>query len=170
MLSISPPTYCITRLSLYIADNRRDSYSAKGGEIDILEGVHDQTTNQYTLHTADGCTTSSANLKVAAALSTTQCASSGADNTGCAYIDSDATTYGAGFNLIGGGVYAHLWDSDGIKVWHFPRTAIPEDITNKAPNPDSWGTPAAFWSSSSCDVTNHFYDHTLTFDITLWWV
>lgn len=137
-----------------------------GGEIDVLEGVHDQSTNQYTLHTSTGCTTTTTD-KVSAALSTTQCAVAGADNTGCAYIDSDTSTYGAGFNLIGGGVYAHLWDADGIKIWHFPRTAIPADITSKAPNPDSWGTPAAFWSSSSCDVSNHFYDHTLTFDITL---
>ncbi|EEB88091.1 hypothetical protein MPER_14278, partial [Moniliophthora perniciosa FA553] len=26
-----------------------------GGEIDILEGVHQSATNQMTLHTSDGC-------------------------------------------------------------------------------------------------------------------
>lgn len=77
------------------------------------------------------------------------------------------TTYGESFNRIAGGVYAHLWDKGGIKVWHFPRTAIPADIKAQKPDPSLWGTPAAFWSSKSCDMGAHFYDHALVLDTTL---
>jgi hypothetical protein len=69
--------------------------------------------------------------------------------------------------MVAGGVYAHIVADSGIKVWHFPRTAIPADITAKKPNPANWGKPAAFFSSASCDISQHFQDHVLTFDTTL---
>lgn len=139
----------------------------RDGEIDILEGVHDQPTNQYTLHTSAGCTLSTGNVNVASKVFNKQCASSGNSNTGCGFIDTDTRTYGKGFNLVGGGVYVHLWNKDGIKVWHFARNEIPTDIKNKMPNPSSWGVPAAFWSTSSCDMASHFRDHSLVLDTTL---
>jgi hypothetical protein len=52
----------------------------------------------------------------------TKCGSSGSDNAGCAFKDTDNRSYGKGFNNAGGGVYAHLWDDGGIKMWHFART------------------------------------------------
>jgi hypothetical protein len=144
-----------------------------GGEIDVIEGVNLVSNNQYTLHSAEGCTldvpenpTNSTLLHTATVVDT-QCASSGANNAGCAFIDTDGRSYGQSFNDIGGGVFAHLWDSSGIKAWFFPRTAIPSDINAQTPNPSSWGTPAAFWSSSSCDIASHFFDHVLVFDTTL---
>ncbi|RDB23668.1 hypothetical protein Hypma_008985 [Hypsizygus marmoreus] len=137
------------------------------GEIDVLEGVHDQPTNQYALHTSTGCTLSTGDLKVPSKLLGKQCASSGSSNAGCGFLDTDTRTYGKGFNAIGGGVYAHVWDSTGIKVWHFPRTDIPEDITTKNPDPSTWGTPTAFWSDSSCDMATHFFDHALVIDTTI---
>ncbi|GLB41673.1 putative glycosyl hydrolases family 16 [Lyophyllum shimeji] len=137
------------------------------GEIDILEGVHNQPTNQYTVHTSAGCTLSTGNVQVASKVLGKQCASSANSNTGCGFLDTDTRTYGRGFNLVAGGVYAHLWNGDGIKVWHFARNEIPNDIKNKAPNPSSWGPPVAFWSSSSCDMASHFRDHKLVLDTTL---
>jgi hypothetical protein len=133
----------------------------------VLEGVHDQPTNQCTLHTSEGCTLSTDGKVVSGNIFNEQCASSGANNTGCGFIDTDTQSYGHNFNLIAGGVYAHLWSSRGIKVWHFPRTKIPADIVNKKPNPSSWGVPVAFWSSLSCDMNSHFYDHALVLDTTL---
>jgi hypothetical protein len=50
----------------------------------------------------------------------------------------------------------------GIKIWHFPRTSIPGDITAKTPNPANWGKPVAFWSSSTCDIASHFQDQVIT--------
>ncbi|KAF9006098.1 glycoside hydrolase family 16 protein [Cyathus striatus] len=126
------------------------------GEIDILEGVHEQATNQYTLHTSDGCTLSTDNKKVASSVIHDQCASTGSDNRGCGFLDTDTRTYGKGFNTIAG-----------IKMWHFARGEIPADVTAKTPNPANWGTPVAFWSSSSCDFASHFYEHSLVLDTTI---
>lgn len=137
------------------------------GEIDVLEGVHEQPTNQCTLHTSPGCTLSTDGKGVSGNIVNEQCASSGGDNIGCGFEDTDTRSYGHQFNLIAGGVFAHLWDNGGIKVWHFPRTEIPSDITAKKPNPSSWGKPVAFWSSSSCDMASHFYEHALVLDTTI---
>ncbi|ESK96457.1 glycoside hydrolase family 16 protein [Moniliophthora roreri MCA 2997] len=143
-----------------------------GGEIDILEGVHSQSTNQMTLHTSDGCKLAqdtSKGLKSLASgiVGNLNCASSGNDNTGCAFFDTDDRSYGKGFNDKAGGVFAHLWNSEGIKVWFFSRNEIPQDILDGKPNPDGWGQPKAFWQNSSCDINKHFYDHGLTIDTTL---
>ena len=51
--------------------------------------------------------------------------------------DHDNSTYGHGFNMNGGGVYAHIWDEQSIKVWFFTRQTIPDDINKDTPNPDS---------------------------------
>ncbi|KAF8075109.1 concanavalin A-like lectin/glucanase domain-containing protein [Lyophyllum atratum] len=137
-----------------------------GGEIDVLEGVHNQDTNQYTLHTGDGCTLDKSVKATGRALGT-QCASSNGDNSGCAFKDTDNRSYGKGFNGAGGGIYAHLWDSSGIKIWHFARDEIPKDITGGKPNPSAWPTPAAQFAASACDVGKHFHEHSLTIDTTL---
>ncbi|KAG5647859.1 hypothetical protein DXG03_007783 [Asterophora parasitica] len=138
----------------------------QGGEIDILEGVHNQETNQYTLHTGAGCSLDSSVKATGRVLGTT-CASSGKDNTGCAFMDTDTRSYGRGFNGVGGGVFAHLWDSAGIKIWHFARNEIPQDIQDGHPTPAAWPSPAASFATSACDVRKHFHDHALTIDTTL---
>ncbi|KAI0040962.1 glycoside hydrolase family 16 protein [Auriscalpium vulgare] len=144
------------------------------GEIDVIEGVNEGTVNQYTLHTGEGCNlarnppaSSTGSLAFTSKVLGTTCASSGGDNSGCAFLDSDTRSFGHGFNEQGGGVYAHLWDNTGIKAWHFARGEIPADITAGAPNPDSWPTPQAFWAASGCDIAQHFHDHNLVIDTTL---
>jgi hypothetical protein len=153
-----------------------------GGEIDVVEGVNNQATNQMTLHTSDGCTLDNqissnsgnsslpGNIAVVAATGnvlSTQCASSDTSNNGCAFDDPNSTSHGKGFNLIAGGVFAHLWTATSIKIWHFQRGQIPEDITNMQPNPDTWPTPAAVFADNSCDIKSHFKDHQLVIDTTL---
>jgi hypothetical protein len=146
------------------------------GEIDVVEGVNNQAMNQMTLHTSGGCTLDRQsspdpgvriNIATTGTLLTSQCASSGADNTGCAFADPDTTSHGHGFNIIAGGVFAHLWEDDSIKMWHFPRGEIPKDIEAKNPNPSSWPTPAAEFTSASCDISSHFRDHSLIIDTTI---
>lgn len=152
------------------------THSDYQGEIDVFEGVNNQATNQYTLHTSKGCTSSQGSIKPTGKVSNKQCATINGDNTGCGFIDPNESSYGAGFNAAGGGVFAHLWDQSGIKIWHFARNEIPQDIqaisdygaaTTGSPNPDSWGTPVAFWSPDTCDMGSHFHDHSLVFDTTL---
>jgi hypothetical protein len=61
----------------------------------------------------------------------------------------------------------HKWDSSGIAVWKFPRDEVPDDITSGNPDPGTWPTPVALWGADSCDISSHFYAHSLVFDITL---
>ncbi|KAJ7334248.1 glycoside hydrolase family 16 protein [Mycena albidolilacea] len=140
-----------------------------GGEIDIIEGVGDSDSNQMTLHTSGGCSldTGAASQFTGQHTNHPSCASGGADNDGCGVTDLSAHVYGHAFNLLAGGVYAHTVAPSGIKIWHFPRTAIPADITAGKPNPATWGKPAAFWSSATCNIAEHFKDHVITFDTTL---
>ncbi|KAI0061033.1 glycoside hydrolase family 16 protein [Artomyces pyxidatus] len=142
------------------------------GEIDVIEGVNTNPTNQMTLHTGEGsgCTlvnTPPVSDAFTANVLGTQCTSSDGNNAGCAFLDTDNRTFGHGFNILGGGVYAHLWDNTGIKIWHFARDEIPSDIDEGNPDPTSWPTPRAFWAAEGCDISQNFFEHSLVLDTTL---
>ncbi|KAG9093852.1 hypothetical protein FRC06_011353 [Ceratobasidium sp. 370] len=143
------------------------------GEIDILEGVHDQQFNQMTLHTASGCTLDPSPVKLKSTVLSKDCNAAVNYNTGCAYLDTDTASYGAGLNAAGGGVFAMLWADDAISVWFFPRSTVPSDLqglkgkTNGTADPSGWGLPKARWASSACSTTKFFKDHSLVFDTTL---
>lgn len=85
----------------------------RGGEIDILEGVHDYERNQATLHTSAGCeiaARSSDALSISGTvISGTNCDVDATANQGCGIRADSAITYGAGFNRNGGGVYASAY-------------------------------------------------------------
>ncbi|KAF9047070.1 hypothetical protein BDZ89DRAFT_25084 [Hymenopellis radicata] len=137
------------------------------GEVDIVEGVHNQEANQYTYHTGPGCTLDDS-VKMTANILNTECTVGGGNNRGCGMTDQSGASYGESFNQGGGGVFAQLRDSEGIRIWFFPRDSIPEDITSNAPQPSTWDTPASFLANGDkCPVETHFVDHVLTFDITL---
>ncbi|THH17556.1 hypothetical protein EW146_g3274 [Bondarzewia mesenterica] len=135
-----------------------------GGEIDIVEGVNNAHANQMTLHTAGQCytdTTWVSDERTTGTVLSTNCASSNANDEGCGFRDNRATSFGSGFQDGPGGVFAHLWTSDGITAWFFPRAEIPADITAGHPDPSSWGPPVAAWGSASCNIADNFYDHVL---------
>ncbi|KAI0738520.1 glycoside hydrolase family 16 protein [Daedaleopsis nitida] len=136
------------------------------GEIDIIEGVNDQTQNQITLHSGPGCLLDKATHALSRILGT-QCESKDGDNSGCAFQQEGNSTYGHSFNMQAGGVYAHTLEDEGISVWFFDRSAIPADITAKTPDPASWGTPTAFFPNTQCDILGHFLPQQLIFDITI---
>jgi len=149
-----------------------------GGEIDVIEGTQNSTSNQSTLHTLPGCTLDASrqdnngaqlvsDSTFTGVVKTTTCDASVDFNSGCGIENPDPSSYGFGLNLAGGGVYATLWTDDGIRIWFFPRANIPEDIANKTPNPDSWPAPSAFFSTSSCPMSQFFTDQTFIFNITL---
>ncbi|KAF8600500.1 glycoside hydrolase family 16 protein [Ceratobasidium sp. AG-I] len=147
-----------------------------GGEIDIVEGVHNQQANQMTLHTAAGCTIDSSLANLQSSILSTDCNAAVNFNAGCAFLDSNTASYGAGLNAAGGGVYAMLWDDDGISIWFFPRSKIPSDLKNlktksatsgATANPSAWGSPKAHWASSTCSTKKFFNSHALVFDTTL---
>ncbi|CAF9927851.1 MAG: hypothetical protein HETSPECPRED_006683 [Heterodermia speciosa] len=137
------------------------------GEIDIIEGVNDQTNNAMTLHTSDGCTIVDSNA-FTGTLATSNCyinAPGQATNAGCDIQSQDSRSYGAGFNAIGGGVIATEWTSDVINIWFFPRGTTPADISNGVPNPATWGAPVAQFDGS-CDIDSHFQNQQIVFDTT----
>ncbi|KAF8559288.1 hypothetical protein OG21DRAFT_1403473 [Imleria badia] len=143
------------------------------GEIDIVEGVNNYTDNQATIHTGVGCSIATSNSTLLGATGTvvggTDCSASQSNNEGCGMRFSSPTSFGSGFNSVGGGVYAMYWvNSVGIKIWYFQRGSIPNDITVGAPQPQNWPTPMAFWPNSNlCNISNMFNDHSAIFDTTL---
>ncbi|KAF7784589.1 CAZyme family GH16 [Agaricus bisporus var. burnettii] len=143
----------------------------EGGEIDIVEGVHDYTNNQATIHTEVGCTLPSTDQGVLAisgsVIGLSNCAAAETGNQGCGIRASSNKSFGASFNNNGGGTYAMKWDTSGIAIYFFPRGSEPADITAGKPEPDSWGTAMARWPAASCDPFKFFKVHRAIFDTTL---
>jgi hypothetical protein len=119
------------------------------------------------LHTSTGCTITGSGST--GTLLTPNCdvnAAGQASNAGCSFADTRSTSYGSGFNAIGGGVYATEWNGEFIKVWFFPRGgAIPADVLGANPAPENWGTPVATFQGD-CDIDEKFTSHRIIFNIT----
>ena len=137
-----------------------------GGEIDILEGVNDQTNNAMTLHTGPDCKIGPDTSIFAGEVTTPNCdveAKNQSKNAGCSIENPSKESYGTGLNAIGGGVYATQWTDEAISVWYFPRNSIPKDALGESPNPDGWGIPAAKFSGG-CDIANMFKEQQIVFN------
>ncbi|KAL9077102.1 MAG: hypothetical protein Q9157_003472, partial [Trypethelium eluteriae] len=129
------------------------------GEIDIIENVNSATNDQMTLHTAPGCIVSPG--AQTGSMGATDCGAGGGNN-GCDVVSNNGGSFGTDLN----GVYATLWESTGIQIWYFPRSAIPGDISNGNPNPAGWGTPAAsFVGCSNGNFDGYFANHNIIFNI-----
>ncbi|KIJ25746.1 glycoside hydrolase family 16 protein, partial [Sphaerobolus stellatus SS14] len=140
------------------------------GEIDVFEGVHDNTHNQMTWHTGPNCNltvtsnfTGTASVSHPPDLAHTSCFSFPADNSGCAVIDWSRASYGPHFDALNGGVFAMKWDNSSIAIWFFYRQSIPSDITQGAPDPTGWGQPASELLNDGCDIASHFQGHSIVF-------
>ncbi|KAF8626517.1 hypothetical protein AX15_004822 [Amanita polypyramis BW_CC] len=145
------------------------------GEIDIIEGVHDNEHNQVTWHTEPGCylTTPSSYFTGTVLGQNGQNGQNGTDcnalindNAGCAVVEWSRASYGPYFDAQGGGVFAMKWDETGVAVWSFYRAAVPQDIVQGSPDPSNWGQPVAELWSSGCNPLNYFANHSIVFDIT----
>lgn len=134
-----------------------------GGEIDIIEGVNLQLTNDITLHSGDGCEIEN-NGDFTGSLTSQDCYAYANGNQGCQIGTSNPDSYGAGFNSVGGGVYAMQWTDSAISVWFFSRGQIPDDITSGSPAPSGWGSAMAKFTG--CDFPSFFYDNQIVFDTT----
>ena len=56
------------------------------------------------------------------------------------------------------------WTSTWIRIWFFPRNAIPESISMGTPDVTSFGTPAANFEGN-CNIDAHFYNQSIIFNI-----
>ena len=135
----------------------------------LLLWLKSEYRNQYTLHTGPDANcvlvpnppTTSGGVPYTGYVLSTECDSSHGNDVGYAFLDTTNTSFGQGFNMVGGGVFAHLWNSSGIQMWHFVRDSIPKNIQKGRPDPSSWPPPVAFWSSQGCDFPSNLYDHHL---------
>ncbi|OJD17897.1 hypothetical protein AJ78_02069 [Emergomyces pasteurianus Ep9510] len=137
------------------------------GEIDIIEGVHDQATNLMAMHTNGGCSILNTGAFTGTIL-TPNCdvyAPGQPANAGCAIISRDRGSYGPEFNAKRGGVYATEINQDAVTIWFFPRDAIPQDIQAGAPNPASWWKPTAQFYGG-CNIAAHIRQQNIVFDTT----
>jgi len=76
-------------------------------------------------------------------------------------------SYGTAFNKVRGGVYATLLEDNAIKIWHWPRFAIPNDILKGTPEPWTWGKPVGDMSKKhgGCDVDSTFHTQTIVSNV-----
>ncbi|KAF8962582.1 2 beta-glucan [Flammula alnicola] len=139
------------------------------GEIDILEGVNDQGPDQVTLHTGSGCTMPSSVAQTGTTLQT-NCDADANNNAGCGVQMTDTRSYGSIFNNKGGGWFAVERTGSFIKVWFWSRaaTGIPSDVMNgeTTVDTDNWGTPRAFFPSTSCPISSLFGPHNIVINLT----
>ncbi|KAF5349049.1 hypothetical protein D9758_012689 [Tetrapyrgos nigripes] len=142
------------------------------GEIDIVEQVNRATKNQYSLHagsTAGTCmqadNTNQTGTPTATPNNCTVVPENN-QNTGCVVQDASDNSFGSGFNSNGGGVYATLWDENGITMWFWERNSVPSGIDT---NPDTtkFSTPAAFFPASGCNPSTVFGPQIITLYIDI---
>ncbi|ODO03202.1 hypothetical protein I350_06047 [Cryptococcus amylolentus CBS 6273] len=126
------------------------------GEIDIIEGVQANTNN----HSMPGCAINS---------STEDLYTGYMGNQDCDSSNAAVPSFPIGmpFNEAGGGVFAMLWDNDGIRMWNWARAQIPSDINNNTPSPSTWDLPVATWDASICDLSSFFKAQILTLNIDI---
>ncbi|KAN0081723.1 glycoside hydrolase family 16 protein [Tylopilus felleus] len=130
-----------------------------GGEIDIVEGVNDQSPDTITLHTSADCTMPSYRT-MSGTSQGTNCNVYETDNTSCGVKVSSSNSYGPSFNSAGGGWYAIERTPSFIKAFFWSRQSsdVPSDVSSPGSriDTDNWGTPAAYFpSSGNCDFATH---------------
>ncbi|KAH7908753.1 glycoside hydrolase family 16 protein [Hygrophoropsis aurantiaca] len=141
-----------------------------GGEVDIVEGVNDVTPNQSTLHTSPDCEIPASTTQLGTTVGT-DCDATVNGNAGCGVqLTEDDNSFGPGFNNIGGGWYAIERTTDYISIWFWERgdASAPTDATTGASTVDTsnWGTPAAYFPNTDCDLATHFDANNIIINLT----
>uniref|UniRef100_A0AC34FV17 GH16 domain-containing protein n=1 Tax=Panagrolaimus sp. ES5 TaxID=591445 RepID=A0AC34FV17_9BILA len=146
-----------------------------GGEIDILEGVNDQKTNNMALHTTANCVIPESTdpfkgqwAKGPEGKISNDCnheAGGQFPNQGCSITTEDGY-FGPDFNGGGGGVFAMEWNRESfIKIWVFKRNEVPGDLKDN-PQPQNWGKPWAHFTIGEQCSTDHFRDQEIIINLT----
>ena len=136
------------------------------GELDIIEGWNDQTTNFASAHVNNACKLTQTGQTGTVADTNCNYNDPFPNYTGCKVVDSRSQSFGAGFNSNGGGTYATDWTSDYIKIWFWAHGTEPSDVFGSHPDPSQWGTPFAYIANSNCNIDQNFNDNRIIFDTT----
>ena len=145
--------------------------------------------NQVAMHTPVGCY--QANVTTQSGTTTNIDCST---DSGCLVAEDKANSYGKGFALAGGGVFALQLDVAGINVWFFSvsyttlllfcydftpsqRPNIPaiiqEATTSSQMDTSTWGIPTASYPNTTCAIEKFFPPQELVLLTTLcgvWYV
>ncbi|KAJ7084326.1 glycoside hydrolase family 16 protein [Mycena belliarum] len=143
----------------------------RGGEIDIIEGVNQNSRNLGSLHTTPDCNMTQTRVQRGQTVSTV-CDASVNYNQGCGVEFTKPNSYGRDFNTNGGGRVAMQRGSCGINMWFWSRDDpnVPLEVSQGLgtinPNQGLWGEPDAVFPADSCDIAAHFDAHNIVFDLT----
>lgn len=144
-----------------------------GGEIDIIEGNNDLSTNLITVHTGNNaqCTMPWKSGEVNPDLYTATPKASTCDGAaGCNFVSTDSASFGPGLNAAGGGYYILRRTSEYIAAWFYPRTAeVPNIVSNPGDTFDETqlGTMTAYFPNTNCDLANDLTEQQLIFNIAM---
>ncbi|KAL4068802.1 glycoside hydrolase family 16 protein [Scleroderma yunnanense] len=139
------------------------------GEVDIVEGVNDQTPNLSSMHTGANCTMPTSRIMTGTSVGT-NCDVYETNNSGCGVDINDNNSFGPSFNGIGGGWYAIERTSSFVKIffWERESLSVPTDV--RYPTSfvitDGWGTPAAYFPNTDCDFSTHMGPHNIIINLT----
>ncbi|KAF7370092.1 Glycoside hydrolase family 16 protein [Mycena sanguinolenta] len=140
-----------------------------GGEVDIVEGVNDQGTDQITLHTSPGCTMPASRTQTGTSL-LLDCDTNANGNAGCGVTVGQASSFGPTFNTDGGGWYAIERTTSFINVWFWSRNdaSVPADVKagGTSINTNAWGTPAANFPNTDCNLSQFFDANNIIINLT----
>ncbi|KAJ4988249.1 beta-1,3-endoglucanase [Stagonosporopsis vannaccii] len=137
----------------------REPWPVKG-EIDIIEGVNQNSANSFVLHTDTKCKVNGLGQTGRQVLS--DCAYDTSGPSGCNVLDTRTNSFGTGFNTNQGGHYVTEWQAEGIKIWFFPRGTAPKSLNTNEPDTSEFGTPAASFQGD-CDIEKRFMDQRFIF-------
>eukprot|EP01084_Bolivina_argentea_P305825 528357_1 len=145
------------------------NYAPKICEIDTIEGINLMNDDRSTVHTQTACDFKSNEntVNMTGKWDSTNC-DDHSGSGGCTIEPQNPSSYGQGFNNIGGGVFAHENNPNigSIRIWFWTHDKVPDDIKNKQPNPDTWGKPyAEYVFGSWCPASNFNTPKQLRFDI-----
>ncbi|KAH7910071.1 glycoside hydrolase family 16 protein [Hygrophoropsis aurantiaca] len=139
------------------------------GEIDIVEGVNDQSPNHSTLHCSANCTMPTGR-DMTGTDDGDNCDVNETNNSGCGVALSDNNSYGPDFNGVGGGWYAVERSATYISIYFWERgsTSVPSEVSSPGTTVDTstWGTPAAYFPSTDCNFATHFGEHNIVINLT----
>ncbi|EJD00854.1 nucleophile-disabled Lam16a mutant holds Laminariheptaose in A cyclical conformation [Fomitiporia mediterranea MF3/22] len=140
------------------------------GEVDVVEGVNDESPNDSTLHTGPNCTMPENRTMTGIPVSN-NCDVAVNFNQGCVVENDKPNSYGPEFNAAGGGWYVMERTDSFIRVFFWSREdpSVPWEIAWGAPfiDTDNYGTPVALFPDTECYIPSHFGPNNIIINLTL---